>query len=1596
MRQTQVYFEAPAPTPYGDVVTFDVSYIDISGSTEVGISDGTLTIYYLGVPVPGINYILTPDGSGNFEIQFSTDFFSEPGLYSLNVSLVYTGGYFRNDASAVRTLNVRFRTTILSANPVGQVGYETTLEITLFFQDILTLADIDDTFTTFEILNNTGTPWGYTFDWQPATSSYLLVITTVGQNTLTLGDHALWLNMSFAHTDPFYRWDDVYVEFTIRTRTSALDLQEAAIPAPFGENISFVVYYWDADVTQGISGATFILEESGAGVLALNSEYFVVDGAAGVYTIYIDSAVLGDLNTYSISVTAVWPGGVPYHNNAQRDVSVTTVERTASVEILEPANQPRYLDDVVFTFAFVDSIDGTQVGIPTTYVSIFADGTELSYPGEYTLTLDGVAFIVTINSAVLSTTLVHDFNVTVLVDWNGASSPFYTDDAASMKVTTTERIILVYPQQIETTPVDDLMNITFILVDEDNENPVSGVGVIILFRCVNPSRILNEGPSDEYTLTEIGPGVYQILVKTEELVLLPGDLGDFIFELEVQWNSSSSPYYKNKSPITLTGTVDLISANMQVSGLTQTVQYTDFVSLNITLTDQDHLQSIDNSSIPNIAISVQYYGTSNIPDSLTVSYQGSGVYSIRFSTIGLNADDTPSLIITIDYYPYNTMTDNPSFSINKIDTTLTPWQIDMVLNWTELAYIVVDYNDLLHLNLTSKASLNWTYGSASGSFTENGTSGTYFAYVNTSFADSGSEFVYIRAEKDNYRFSLTNVALLVLALHSELVIESPEGTFYHERGDPIDVVVHLTDEYNGGVTIQSGITSVYMMFESIRYDMVFNDTDYTWYTVLPGIATADLEPGLMYSARIFAESTNYNPASSVFRIDLQATSTTIYLVGDTELKMDEVYNDVITFTLNFTETELGVTIDNATIRWVHSGFAINETFTFNVSSGLWELQFNTSRMAYGTWGIAFNGVPGDANFAEDVVALTITIVKITTEVISPIPESKYWGWVGYVTFVYREIESGVGIRNATATYQWGEFSGNATDHLNGSYSIFIDTTFLDTGIRYPIIISFNKDNFEVSNGGISLFIEEVPTEINLYTPTDNQIGNIGELELPFGDTIAISFFYNDTDYSDGYVGGLSGATITATIYGGGIGTSITFDVVDLGNGTYYFVFDSTSAELFETGLAIPQAMPDSPFTLIIEVNLLYRQAHSGVNAIDIAITIIERPTILEFSLDGPDNVENDTISMYYGDTIEIWVYYAESWLGAGEGITNAYFTATPDRENALLTLTVVNSTSESPGIYRLIIKVDALLVPVGYNDDVIDFTIVIHLDNYEDKELELSVNILLTEEQHTMSAVISLAMPSLFIVFLVAMLWTRHFSIPKRLRQINGQIKALKKGKIPKPVEDSKSRQELVAELFNDTFQKLEITRQAIDMPDVAVPIKVPEIRELLIQLSILTHLSPEELDEFNADISKMKMSEQAAFVKEVINQEAIRAARAKGITIEEVLAEVAAEATGKISATDEIKEAKIILDEPVEERVFLDKDELKTEEPETIIETPSEEDEDVIPTEKLSQFEIDELKADLIKKGVPIHEIDTIIEQARQLSRDLVEELIKSLGLKD
>ena len=88
--------------------------------------------------------------------------------------------------------------------------------------------------------------------------------------------------------------------------------------------------------------------------------------------------------------------------------------------------------------------------------------------------------------------------------------------------------------------------------------------------------------------------------------------------------------------------------------------------------------------------------------------------------------------------------------------------------------------------------------------------------------------------------------------------------------------------------------------------------------------------------------------------------------------------------------------------------------------------------------------------------------------------------------------------------------------------------------------------------------------------------------------------------------------------------------------------------------------------------------------------------------------------------------------------------------------------------------------------------------------------------------------------------------------------------------------------------------------------------------------------------------------------------------------------------AVDEIEEP--------EEPVFLTPEE---EELERVItpEEPTEPTEEIsFSSDQLSPFEIEELRKELIEKGVPLAEIDILLKQAEQLPRDLVEELVRSL----
>jgi hypothetical protein len=378
-----------------------------------------------------------------------------------------------------------------------------------------------------------------------------------------------------------------------------------------------------------------------------------------------------------------------------------------------------------------------------------------------------------------------------------------------------------------------------------------------------------------------------------------------------------------------------------------------------------------------------------------------------------------------------------------------------------------------------------------------------------------------------------------------------------------------------------------------------------------------------------------------------------------------------------------------------------------------------------------------------------------------------------------------------------------------------------------------------------------------------------------------------------------------------------------------------------------------------------------------SIQVINIPTELVI-VDTPPTL------MTNGDTITLELFYRDIWHNLG--IAGATFSANVSAGSPFTASIEPGSTA---GQYFLTLSTGGIMLTPGSGTVTINLSaesFSLSTDAFFIEVVQSNIDVLV------MNGVIY-GLPIILIVAIIGGAYIRVWSVPKRLRQINSQIKTIRKGKVPKPVSDAKSRQELLADLFNDTFDDLEITRTPDQLPEESIPVEVPELGGLLIQLSILTNLNQQELDEFKADIAKMKLSEQAAFVKEVIMQEAIRAARREGKSVDDIIEELQKEAAQRLAGEEAaVPEGVEEPEEPYEEPVLLTP--VEEPEPERVLtDEPTVPIEDIsFSSDHLSPFEIEELRKELIEKGVPLTEVDILLKQAEELPRELVEELIRSL----
>ncbi|MFW9912439.1 MAG: LamG-like jellyroll fold domain-containing protein, partial [Candidatus Thorarchaeota archaeon] len=1488
-RETSFDFATPSPTPYGEMAEFIVTYLDVAGAVPSPINDGVIALYNDSQLIPVSFYSYIPLGNGQYTIELNTSYFSRPDSYNLEIQITTTHFYYL-DVTGSRTLNVRYRITTLTSESAGIVSYNSSIPLVLHYSDLFSLAPISNSslLISIEILN--GSSWLFTADWRGVSQDYLVTIQTSNQILNVDIDYVLWIRFTYADAAPFYLASETYVSFRLRERTTYLDVTESPLPTPYLDLVNFTVAYRDLESSARIAGANIVLSIDTVDLIE-GTEYILQTSGDGIYYLSINTTAIGTPGTTkSIVVSAEWTSGAPYYTDSTIALTVSVVVRSASVRIISSPSQVRFLDNITFIFSYNDDNTDDFIALTKSMVSIYSGGSLLQ-SSDFTMALVGDGYRIGINSAILSPNLVTNWNVTVFVDWPFTVAPYYSDDAASVGVTVINRVGSISLGNAPATPIGDNMTLAFSYEDQD-----SGVGIgdaIVMFDCLSPSGLVEN--VDFWVVRGVGIefGEYTILVDTSKL----NGVGLYTFSLRLQWNPSIAPYYRNASEVFLVGSVRLIQSQLDYEEPTPTtVPINDNVSVVLTLADADHLLPIaeaesnisvtykSDGSVPSIwsitvvapgmyelvvnctdagsggtnALVIQidlsnyqfaevqvpiqirarqgeltkvespegYFGEQayaivelvdidassapihdailNLiwPESSSYDYIGNGMYNITLDTNSLNAD-LYTLVVSAQKADYFIPEISISIRVLSIPTGIILPQTVSDVYWGESVSIWAIFNDTRSGTLISGATVSYQFGILSGSLTE-GTPGNYSFTIDTGNLPLATTYlVSISAGLDNYVTVSGQITVNILRLNLELTIVDGLSSQELYKGEPINITVFVRDTYND-VPLTGASVSAKWFFDMTGVSLTPVPGMNGYYT---GLITTTAASTTTYSIVVSAQKTNYLTMTSSAEVKIKQILTKVNLDPLTATYSSQVFDwtDTIRIGVFVIAPSLNDTgLPNCEVTWSLSGTFLTGEF-LNGSSiggpGYFYFDFNTWEYNATTYTLRFTALPLVGAYAPSSNMTTITIRLIQTTVESSFVAPKVWGWAGWVNLTYWNLLEDRGVVAAEAEIDWEGIEQQSRYIIDGVYQVWVNTSLVSPGV-YPVVVSFWKQNYEGGTGVFTLTVEEVPTDIVAYAPSQYQIDdNVLNLQIPYGDSLPITLFYNDTWYNRG----ISNASeLTSVIIGPSIPDKDNLLISELSSGNYTLFIDSSR-----------WIVSNTRYRIVVNLGLENRSR----STLNLYVTIINIPTAL--------SATQGTIPMSYSETTTVLVFYYDIWEGHNNrGLPDGDVNATSLNE-AFVVARFMPQEGMDPGWYEI------TLISQRSRGSVV-VLIELSKENCESATVSVAISVAPSEFDLLLERSLLYGLPIGIICIIGAFLWSRLFSLPKQLRKLRGMVRTISRGRIPKVPDGVHNRREILTELFNEIVGPIGIVRSVDSMPEYSLTAEVPELEELLIQLSIL------------------------------------------------------------------------------------------------------------------------------------------------------------------
>ncbi|MHA2379312.1 MAG: hypothetical protein ACXADS_08540 [Candidatus Thorarchaeota archaeon] len=1557
--------ESPVMTPYGEDLSFTVVYYDVGNTTGVVNSTGPYAgnvHFYIDVLTASqalTQSLMTiteidPVGSpGEYRIEFSTNHLSGIIACELRVSINWTYGampLYENQTLLI-TVHSTYRQTIVDYTPLPVTAFDEMVNLSLTYKDVLSATNIPNN-GSLQIT----TP-GYSFTvYYDGDVTRIFFVEVDTASFLSPGSHSFDVQIVWSG-GPFYQNRTVSISITVRERYTSLT-HGSYTPVQYNNDLTLLFTYTDLDdfTTTGMNGGTLT-------AIGMAGEYTVTDNNDGTYTLELETDSFPSTGTFMINVSMSY-GGSRWCEDATDFFYLTIVERRTQLTSELPDLAP-YLTLANITVLYID--DSTAAGIAG--ATLFAS----CATADQTLVLDSNYWVVdragdlgtgyyTIR---INTTALGNFGrytIEVTANWTG--QPFYMERVRNVDIEVSRRpVSFTVSKSPLNTPYMENVTFEISIFDFLSVSPISVDKSTLILSHNGGTSILDS----EYSISG-SSGVYAISVNSTILtaVLVTGHP----ISVKFFWGDSI-PYYANATTSTQ---VDVSQRFTQGRVLSTPAAFYSF-NISATIEYSDYLtgRPISGATVTFICLNDSSFW-SDIND------LGDGSYRILVDTNDLSG-------IGRYYFRANFTWSGPPFYDNvyglEFSVVVNPvsTSLNFVLLVGETYYLGdlvignITFTDILYgrgiENATITSDWNSTYPT-DAIITPLG-NGVYRMSINTSgldaqiysFAVNASKFLHLN------RSITADILLAAIPVEIELVF-TPTNP---EWGEQIEMSANVTDARNGDPIVPTipdpepvnltiaGTTYVMVHLGGGIYNVTVPTTGFVAgeYTIsvrcsllnhesrqrdfqiriykVAAKISATLDPQVAVNGQMITVEADYrilsddtaisigivtyswvggtgiltwngsmytgqfmvdNAAVGNHQILIQASSsiyksvTTPFTIEVTEIGtslsayqgmsvLSAVSGDTVNVTVYLNNTALGLPVTGGTVSYSMPGAT---GFLTDIGGGHYSGDVPTGSLQIGDWILTVSAAK--AGFTPSSTEFTITILRVptTVQIVGEALKSAYYGQNVTFALRFRDIHNGVGITNATATYVMELTGGTLVEIGGGDYTLTVNTTWVAAGmLSHDISVTFQKTLYDYAYGVVKLVSLPIPTEVT--GPT--------ELELPVGDLFSQVFQFNDTLHN----ALLDNASATAFWEFGADA------LTPLGGGVYRFGFAEANMSRLE--------IRETPYRIRIQ----FSKANYSVEEITFLLTIREIHTELRIT-------SRPTVT-YVRQVFYVEVTYWD--LDHGVAVEGAFNSTSEDLPNL-----PESALDYGDGRYRFAFsppQVDSyrLVITMGKQD-------------FEEASETLIIHAEFPPETQTLLRGFMWGGMVLILIAGLAAAYVRVWSVPKLLRILRRMVALLRKGQVPAPA-DVRDRRTFILETMNEELVPVGVTKTYQDVAPSTVEVEALDVERLLDELQTVIGLTEDDVAVLRHDLDRMRPSERAGFIGEVLKQERARRAR-------------------------ELAEAEI-----------------EAEVPEVVAEAER----------KLTEEELEHLREELIKMGIEPSEADLMVEQARTLTKAEIDALLDQIG---